>query len=80
MGSLIMSNSPFFSIIMPVYNVEAKFAERAIESLKEQFYENWELCIADDHSQKPDLTNLLKKKAAEDNSDRVLAEFAKLRK
>ncbi|MGB5750459.1 MAG: glycosyltransferase, partial [Desulfobacterales bacterium] len=57
---------PKISILMPVYNVKAKFAERAIESLKEQFYENWELCIADDHSQKPDLTGIFKKKAAED--------------
>ena len=39
-----------FSIIMPVYNVEVKWLEKAIESVCNQTYTNWELCIADDAS------------------------------
>lgn len=39
-----------FSIIMPVYNVEIVWLEKAIESVCKQTYINWELCIADDAS------------------------------
>ncbi|QVK17123.1 glycosyltransferase [Mycoplasmatota bacterium] len=41
---------PKISIIMPVYNVEKKWLEKCIESIRNQYYFNWELCIADDHS------------------------------
>ena len=41
---------PKFSVIMPVYNTDAKWLERAIESVRSQVYTNWELCIADDAS------------------------------
>jgi GT2 family glycosyltransferase len=41
---------PKISVIMPVYNVSKIWLEKAINSVKFQFYENWELCIADDGS------------------------------
>jgi glycosyltransferase involved in cell wall biosynthesis len=41
---------PLISIVLPVYNVEPKFLKECIESVKTQFYANWELCIADDNS------------------------------
>lgn len=41
---------PKISIIMPVYNVEKKWLEKCFESIRNQYYSNWELCIADDHS------------------------------
>lgn len=41
---------PKISIVMPVYNVEKKWLAKAIESVINQLYENWELCIADDAS------------------------------
>ena len=40
---------PFFSIIMPVYKVE-KYLERAIKSVLEQTYSDFELLLIDDAS------------------------------
>lgn len=49
-----------FSIVMPVYNVEIKWLEKAIESVKRQNYVNWEICMADDCSTKEDVREYLK--------------------
>lgn len=42
-------NKPFFSVIMPVYNA-VPFLQRAIESILEQTYTNFELILVDDQS------------------------------
>lgn len=44
------SCKPKFSIIMPVYNVEIKWLSKAINSIINQTYPYWEICIVDDHS------------------------------
>lgn len=46
---------PKISILMPVYNVSPIWFRQAVSSVVEQFYDNWELCIADDRSTKPEL-------------------------
>lgn len=39
---------PLISIVMPVYNVDGKYLELAFQSILDQWYPNWELCICDD--------------------------------
>jgi len=46
-------SKPLISVIMPVYNVDPKWLDLAIKSIEEQWYTNWELCIADDSSTNP---------------------------
>ncbi|MHB8858185.1 MAG: glycosyltransferase family 2 protein [Thermoleophilia bacterium] len=41
---------PLISVIMPVYNTEPEFLDACIQSVVDQYYENWELCIYDDAS------------------------------
>jgi hypothetical protein len=50
---------PKISVVMPVYNVEQKWLEEAIESVFLQVYQNWELCIADDASPSPHIKEVL---------------------
>ena len=54
-------HQPLVSILMPVYNVDSKWLILAIDSVRDQVYENWELCISDDASPNPDIRSVLEK-------------------
>jgi GT2 family glycosyltransferase len=43
-------SAPLFSIVMATYNTPTAFLKAAIDSVLEQPYSKWELCIADDKS------------------------------
>lgn len=45
-----LPQQPLISIIMPTYNSNLTWLNEAIESIRLQPYDNWELCIADDAS------------------------------
>jgi len=62
---------PKISIILPVYDVEKKWLRRAIDSVREQLYENWELCIVDDASTKPHIKFVLNEFANKDSRIKV---------
>jgi len=55
------NDTPLISIIMPVYNTPVQYLEKAIDSVIEQSYPHWELCIADDASNNDDTLQLLRK-------------------
>lgn len=44
------SDRPLVSVLMPAYRSAPWFLRAAIDSVRAQAYENWELCIADDAS------------------------------
>jgi glycosyltransferase involved in cell wall biosynthesis len=52
---------PLVSIIMPVYNVDKAWLDKAVQSVKSQIYPHWELCIADDCSTNQETITYLKR-------------------
>ena len=50
---------PLISILLPVYNVDENWLRLCVASVRDQIYENWELCIADDCSTKPHIRSVL---------------------
>jgi glycosyltransferase involved in cell wall biosynthesis len=63
---------PTFSVILPVYNVEAEWLERAIASVINQVYPDWELCIADDASPAPHIQEILTRYSKLDDRIKVV--------
>lgn len=61
-----MTGRPTFSIVMPTYETPPELLSKAIESVRNQLYGEWELCIADDGSKNEETRAMLKHYAAED--------------
>lgn len=61
-----MHNPPKFSVLMPTYNTPEKWLRLAIESVINQLYPNWEMCIGDDASEGPSVRSILKEYAERD--------------
>lgn len=64
--------SPKISIVMPTYNSNVVWLGEAIESVQNQIYTNWELCIADDASTNSECKTLLKKYKRKDKRIKVV--------
>ena len=58
---------PLISVIMPSYNIAPKWMRGAIESVRNQIYPHWELCISDDASTFAGVRPLLERYAAHDS-------------
>lgn len=63
---------PLFSICIPVYNVEEKWLRKCIASVENQYYEHWQLCLADDCSTDPRVRDILKEYEQKDSRIRVV--------
>lgn len=62
---------PLFSFIIPTYNVSKKYLSECLNSLLNQSYENFEICIADDHSSLEETINTLKEYEKKDTRIKV---------
>lgn len=60
------------SIVMPVYNPHIGWLREAIDSVINQIYRNWELCIADDKSTNPEVLSVLAKYQEQDARIKVV--------
>jgi len=63
---------PVISVIMPTYNSNTIWLREAIESVRNQSYTNWELCISDDASTQQECKDLLKSYEKKDSRIKVV--------
>jgi glycosyltransferase involved in cell wall biosynthesis len=55
----VMVRRPLISIIVPIYNTEPEDLRSMIDSIRDQHYPDWELCLADDASTAPHVRQIL---------------------
>jgi GT2 family glycosyltransferase len=60
-------DTPLVSVLMPVYNPNLAWLAEAIESVRDQLYPHWQLCIADDASTDPRVAEMLRAYAEKDS-------------
>lgn len=63
---------PVFSVVMPVYNAPEVYLRACIDSVLEQSYPEWELCIADDASPAAHVRRVLQEYEQKDKRIRVV--------
>lgn len=64
-------HTPKISVVMTVYNIDGPILEKAVESVLNQVYGNWELCIVDDASSRPHVKRVLERFRAADDHIKV---------
>jgi GT2 family glycosyltransferase len=62
---------PTISVVMPVHDVDEAWLREAIESVRGQAYERWDLCLVNDASTAPHIRPVLEEYAAGDPRIRV---------
>jgi glycosyltransferase involved in cell wall biosynthesis len=67
-----MPVKPIISILMPVYNPNIDHLNAAIQSVRDQVYPHWELCLADDASTITALRDCILRHCSEDPRIRVV--------
>jgi Glycosyltransferases, probably involved in cell wall biogenesis len=63
---------PKISCLIPVYNVGEEYLRACIDSIRNQYYQNWELCIADDFSTATHIRQILEEYVALDERIKVV--------
>jgi glycosyltransferase involved in cell wall biosynthesis len=67
-----LARQPLVSIIMPTHNTPEHYLRTAIDSVRNQVYPHWELCIADDNSERSRTKAVLAEYAAADERIKVV--------
>ncbi|HEY1948151.1 MAG TPA: glycosyltransferase family 2 protein [Bryobacteraceae bacterium] len=67
-----LSHRPLISILTPVYNTDPAELNAALQSVLDQSYGHWELCLADDASSRPEVRQILDRFAAQDSRIKVV--------
>jgi glycosyltransferase involved in cell wall biosynthesis len=62
----LLADGPLISLLLPVYQTPEKWLQRCLDSVLQQVYGNWELCIADDASPDPLIRKVLEEYAGRD--------------
>nr|MDZ8022213.1 glycosyltransferase [Nostoc sp. SerVER01] len=68
----LLAYKPTISLIMPVFNTPGGFLQAAIESVLNQVYPYWELCIADDYSTDNYIREILEDYSSKDSRIKVI--------
>lgn len=68
----MFSYRPKISLVVPVYNTPKGFLKECIESVLQQTYSNWELCIADDASSLTHVREIIERYAQIDDRIKYL--------
>ncbi len=68
----LIADPAHISILFPVFNTPEQFLRDAIESVRNQLYQNWELCISDDCSTEPHVAVVLDEYARSDSRIKVV--------
>lgn len=63
------TGAPRFSILTPVHNPPTAILEEMLRSVRDQRFQDWELCLVDDGSTDPEVTQILE--AARDEDERI---------
>ncbi|MBE2940084.1 glycosyltransferase [Anoxybacillus flavithermus] len=66
------SQKPIISIVMPTYNTDKNLLAKAIDSVRNQIYPYWELCICDDCSSNKEVWELLEEYAKKDKRIKIV--------
>ncbi len=61
-----LNRQPLISVVMPVYKPNRQWLEIAVDSVLNQTYGNWQLCVCDDASGCPWITDYFEQKATID--------------
>ncbi|MFW5328908.1 glycosyltransferase family 2 protein [Hydrogenophaga sp. ZJX-1] len=66
------TSTPKLSIVMPTYNPDPVFFRKALDSVLAQTYSNWELCICNDCSTRPEAEEIVQEYLAQDDRIRYV--------
>lgn len=64
---------PLISVVVPVFNTPERYLRAMLDSVFDQLYPDWELCVSDDASTAPRIATVLAEYAARDTRIRVVS-------